>query len=168
MHTVKRSLDRPTLIEFNDWLNDQAEAHKPMKTTSGKVKYDENVSNTATKTKTTSKVFAATTSTNQVKSTPENMPKRCVACEEKHFLWRCPVFGKKTQREKEQNYLLTTCFASLFFGKTIRSDSAPSPANALKKVMKAPTTLFFTVANEFLKHRIEKIPKIRPVLERQR
>ena len=106
MHTVKRSLDRPTLIEFNDWLNDKAEAHEPMKTASGKVKYDEHVSNTATKTKTTSKVFAATTSTNQVKSTPENMPtrKRCVACEEKHLLWRCPVFRKKTQRESK-----TTC-----------------------------------------------------------
>ena len=54
MHTVKRSLDRPTLIDFNDWLKDKAEAHERMKTASGKVKGDENVPNTATKTKTTS------------------------------------------------------------------------------------------------------------------
>ena len=43
MHTVKRSLDRPTLIDFNDWLKDKAEAHERMKTASGKVKGDENV-----------------------------------------------------------------------------------------------------------------------------
>ena len=65
LHTVKHSLDRPTLIDFNDWPKDKAEAHERMKTASGKVKDDENVSNTAIKTKTTSKVFAATTSTNQ-------------------------------------------------------------------------------------------------------
>ena len=28
MHTVKRTLDWPTLIDFNDWLKDKAEAHK--------------------------------------------------------------------------------------------------------------------------------------------
>ena len=71
MHTVKRCLDRPTLIDFNDWLKDKAEAHERMKTASGKVKGDENVPNTATKTKTTSKVFAATTSTNHGKRKPK-------------------------------------------------------------------------------------------------
>ena len=71
MHTVKRSLDRPTLIDFNDWLKDKAEAHERMKTASGKIKGDENVPNTATKTKTTSKVFAATTSTNHGKAKTE-------------------------------------------------------------------------------------------------
>ena len=35
MHTVKRSLDRPTLIDFNDWLKHKAEAHERMKTASG-------------------------------------------------------------------------------------------------------------------------------------
>ena len=92
MHTVKRSLDRPTLIDFNDWLNDKAEAHERMKTASGKVKGDKNVPNTAAKTKTTFKVFAATTSTNQMKAKTEIMPTNCVACKEKHPLWRCPVF----------------------------------------------------------------------------
>ena len=31
MHTVKRDLSRPTLIDFNDWLKDKAEAHERMK-----------------------------------------------------------------------------------------------------------------------------------------
>ena len=118
MHTVKRSLDRPTLIDFNDWLKGKAEAHERMKTASGKVKGDENVSSTATKTKTTSKVFAATTSTNQanaqVKSKPGNMPPNCVACKEKHPLWRCPVFRNKTPTERAKlvadNKLCFSCF----------------------------------------------------------
>ena len=42
MHPVKRSLDRPTLIDFNEWLKDKTEAHKRMKTVSGKPKSDEN------------------------------------------------------------------------------------------------------------------------------
>ena len=36
MHTVKRSLDQPTLNDFNEWLKDKAEAHKRIKTASGK------------------------------------------------------------------------------------------------------------------------------------
>ena len=97
IHPVKRRLDRPTLIDFNDWVKDKAEAHERMKTASGKVKRDENVSNTATKSKTTSKVFAATTSTNQVKSKLENVPTNCVACKKKYPLSRCPVFIKRNQ-----------------------------------------------------------------------
>ena len=170
MHTVKRSLDQPTLIDFNDWLKDKAEAHERMKTASGKVNGDKNVPNTATETKTTSKVFAATTSTNHGKAKTENMPTTCVACNEKHPLWRCSVFRKKTPTERAKlvadNKLCFSCF------RVNHSFSAPSLANALKKVVKAHTTPFSTVPNEFFrenpKSRIGKIPKLRPVLERQR
>ena len=158
MHTVKRSPDRPTLIDFNDWLKDKAEAHERMKTASGKVKGDETVSNTTTKTKTTSKVFAATTSTNQanaqVKSKPGNMPPNCVACKEKHPLWRCPVFRNKTPTERAKlvadNKLCFSCFRA---NHSFRE--CPSPANSLKKVVKAPTTHFFTVPNEFFRKKSE-------------
>ena len=100
IHTVKRSLDRPILIDFNDCLNDTVESHGRMMTASGKVKVDENVSNTATETKTTSEVFAATTSTNQVKSKPEKMSTNGVACQEKYPLWKFPVFRMKTPTER--------------------------------------------------------------------
>ena len=40
MHTVKRNLDRPTLVDFNDWLKDKAEADERMKTASGTTKVD--------------------------------------------------------------------------------------------------------------------------------
>ena len=126
MHTVKRSLDRPTLIDFNDWLKDKAEAHERMKTASGKVKGDEKVPNNATKTKTTSKVFAATTSTNHGKAKTKNMPTKCVACEDKHPLWRCSVFRKKTPTERAKlvadNKL---CFSSFRVKHSFRQCQQP-------------------------------------------
>ena len=36
MNTVKRSLDRPTLIDFNDWLEGKAEAQERIITAPGK------------------------------------------------------------------------------------------------------------------------------------
>ena len=41
LHTVRRTLDRPTLIDFNDWLKDKAEAHERMKSLPTKVKQAE-------------------------------------------------------------------------------------------------------------------------------
>ena len=57
MHTVKRNLDRPTLIDFNDTLKEKAEAHERMKTASILKKVDANTQASVTKTKKTSKVF---------------------------------------------------------------------------------------------------------------
>ena len=116
MHTVKRSLDRPTLIDFNEWLKDKAEAHERMKTASGKTKSDENPQPSVNKTKTTSKVFAATTSNNQQNCSPkpksDKPPINCVACKEKHPLWRCSVFRKKTPTERESK---TSCRKQTLF-----------------------------------------------------
>ena len=67
MHTVKRTLDRPTLIDFNDWLKDKAEAHERMKSSSTKTKTEDSTT-TATKTKTVSEVFASTASSSQQSS----------------------------------------------------------------------------------------------------
>ena len=41
MNTVKWNLDQPTLIHFNDWLKEKAEAHERMKTTSSKPRSEE-------------------------------------------------------------------------------------------------------------------------------
>ena len=118
MHTVKRSLDRPTLIDFNEWLKDKAEAHERMKTASGKPQSYENPQPSVNKTKTTSKVFAATTSTNQQstssKPKSDKLPINCAVCKEKHPLWKCPVFRKKTPTERAKlvadNKLCFSCF----------------------------------------------------------
>ena len=116
MHTVKRTLDRPTLIDFNDWLKDKAEAHERMKSASLKPKTEDSTT-TATKTKTISKVFASTASSSQQSSNSkgkvEQLP-NCVACKDKHTLWRCPVFRKKTPTERAKivpdNKLCFSCF----------------------------------------------------------
>ena len=118
MHTVKRSLDRPTLIDFNEWLKDKAEAHERMKTASGKPNSGENPQPSVNKTKTTSKVFAATASTNQQsnssKPKSDKLPIKCAACKEKRPLWKCPVFRKKTPTERAKlvvdNKLCFSCF----------------------------------------------------------
>ena len=95
----------------------EAEAHERMKTASGKPKSDENPRPNVNKTKTTSKVFAATTSNNQQNNTSKPKSDRlpnCVACKEKHPLWRCPVFRKKTRTERAKlvadNKLCFSCF----------------------------------------------------------
>ena len=145
MHTVKCKLDRPTLIDFNEWLKDKAEAHERMKTASGKPKSDENPQPSVNKNKTTSKVFAATTSNNQQNSTSKPKCDRlpnCVACKEKHPLWSCPVFRKKLP-QREQSLLRTTSFVSLVSMPIILSDNARNPANVLKRAVKALTTRFY-------------------------
>ena len=50
MHTVKRDLSRPTLIDFNDWLKDKAEAHERMKSATRKPKVEEIPTGNVTKT----------------------------------------------------------------------------------------------------------------------
>ena len=59
--TVKKDLTRPSLLDFNDWLKAKAEAHERMKVSPGKPEADKSVS-TVTRTKTGTKVFAATSS----------------------------------------------------------------------------------------------------------
>ena len=117
MHTVKRDLSRPTLIDFNDWLKDKAEAHERMKASSGRPKTEETPTNNVTKTKTNSKVFAASTSNRSTMGTKPSTQKpqaNCVVCNDKHPLWRCPVFRKKTPTERAkivaENKLCFSCF----------------------------------------------------------
>ena len=49
MHTVKHDLNRPTLIDFNDWLKDKAEAHESMQAATGKPKVEETPAGNVTK-----------------------------------------------------------------------------------------------------------------------
>ena len=116
-HTVKRDLSRPTLIDFNDWLKDKAEAHERMKASSGKPKIEETPTNNVTKTKTNSKVFAASPSNRSTMGTKPSTQKpqaNCVVCNDKHPLWRSPVFRKKTPTERAkivaENKLCFSCF----------------------------------------------------------
>ena len=86
MNTVKRNLDRPTLIQFNNWLKEKAEAHERMKVTSSKPTTDDVLTSTVTKSKTGTKDFAATSSNQDTTGTKPTSGKRCVACKESHPL----------------------------------------------------------------------------------
>ena len=105
MHTVKKKWDRPTLLEFNEWLKDKAEAHERMKLSAGKPKTeDSNTPSNVTRTKTGAKVFASTsgskTSTNGNQSRKTIRNSNCIVCKEKHPLWRCSVFRGKTPTQR--------------------------------------------------------------------
>ena len=67
---VKKHWVKPTLLDFNDWLKEKAEAHDLMKQSATKAKLEENIIS-VTKTKTASKVFA---SNSQQRDTKKQIP----------------------------------------------------------------------------------------------
>ena len=117
IHTVKRDLNRSTLIDFNDWLKDKAEAQVRMKASSGKLKLEESPAGNVTKTKTNSKVFAATTTSfrNTVATKPstQKFQVSCVVCKDKHPLWRYHLFRKDSNRPSESCCREQTLFLML-------------------------------------------------------
>ena len=132
MNTVKRSVDRPTLVQFNNWLKEKAEAHERMKATSSKTKTDEVTAPTVTKIKTGTKVFAATASTQDTLGTKPRGEKRCVACKESHPLWRGPVFCRKTPTERTKLAAESKlCFSCLNEGHAFRQ--CPQPRKCTKE-----------------------------------
>ena len=87
--TVKRNLLHLTLLDFNSWIQEKAEAHDRMLSTS-KSKLDLSAA-TNIKPKTT-KTFSSTAQ-NQ-----ESDP--CVLCNGKHPLFTCPVFKERTLTQR--------------------------------------------------------------------
>ena len=152
MHTVKRDLSRPTLIDFNDWLKDKAEAHERMKVSSGKPKVEETPTGNVTKTKTNSKVFAATTTSTKntiaTKPSTQKIQVNCVACKDKHPLWRCQVFRKKTPTERAKLWPRTNFVSHALMDNTL-SAIASSHANAPKVAVEVRTTLCYMVQRRF-------------------
>ena len=125
-NTVKRNLDQPTLIHFNDWLKEKAEAHERKKAASSKSRSEEVPVTTVTKTKTGTKVFAATTSIQGNAVTKVKSEKQCLACKDSHPLWRCRVFRQKTPTERTK--LATEsklCFSCLNERHSIRQCPQP-------------------------------------------
>ena len=62
LFTVKKHWVKPTLLDFNDWLKEKAEAHDLMKQISSKARTEDNT-NSVLKTKVASRTFAANTQT---------------------------------------------------------------------------------------------------------
>ena len=87
LFTVKKHWIKPTLLDFNDWLKEKAEAHDLMKQTSSKAKTEDNT-NSVVKTKVASRTFAANTQTKgtqrpaSTSATPATP--RCIVCKGIH------------------------------------------------------------------------------------
>ena len=60
LFTVKKHWVKPTLLDFNDWLKEKAEAHYLMNNTATKARTEDTI-NPVTKSKVESKAFAANT-----------------------------------------------------------------------------------------------------------
>ena len=83
MHIVRHNWQRPTLLDFNNWLKENTEGHEELR-----------VLNSTAKKKRGTKDFAANsqvTSKAQVKS---KFPP-CVLCKGSRVLWNCGVFREK-------------------------------------------------------------------------
>ena len=103
LFTVKKHWVKPTLLDFNDWLKEKAEAHDLMKQSATKARPEDN-STSVTKTKTASKVF---TSNSQQRETKKQLPSsftnnysRSIVCKGNHRLWECQVFKEKTPTQR--------------------------------------------------------------------
>ena len=145
--TVKRNLLRPTLLDFNSWIQEKAEAHDRMLSTS-KSKLDSSVANSI-KPKTT-KTFSSTTQNRE--SDP------CVLCNGKHPLFKCPVFKKKHQRSVPSFAPNRSC-VSLALEKIITSDNVRVPASVRKKIARAHITCCSTELNAFFRRAVQSEPQ---------
>ena len=103
-HIVKKQWLRPTLLEFNDWLQEKADTHDRMKAVKFKTKTDEPP--VVNKTKTTSKAFASNSKVADAKqknpSTRNGNDLGCPHCKANHPIWKCPKLKSEnpTQRAK--------------------------------------------------------------------
>ena len=151
LHTVKKDWSRPTLLDFNDWLKDKAEAQESMKVSSAKPKVDESAP-TVTRTKTGAKVFAAASSSAPSTGTATKTNRvqlACIACKENHRLWRCRVFLSKTPTERAkvvaENKLCFSCFKG-------NHSFRQCPQSAIKMTAPVLILLCYTVPNESSNH----------------
>ena len=118
LNTVMKDWSRPSLVEFNDWLKNKAEAHEKMKASAGKAK-PEDSSSSFTRSKPGTKVFASSSSAQSSPTTAgqSKSPTSCVACNEKHPVWRCNVFREKTPTQRAKliadNNLCFSCLAGI-------------------------------------------------------
>ena len=105
LFTVKKHWVKPTLLDFNDWLKQKAEAHDLTKQTSSKARTEDNTKSVV-KSKVASRTFAANTQsmgTQRPASTSATPPNpRCIVWKGNQRIWDCRVFKEKslTQRAK--------------------------------------------------------------------
>ena len=157
-HTVRRNSNKPTLIDFNEWLKEKAEGHERMKMSIGKNNSDGTCTSNAIRTKPGTKVFASAAESSQ-QSNPVNKSKipvtatsNCVVWEAKHPLCNCPVFPKKTPTERTKTVAVhNLCFSCLHGQHFLRQCRRPrkggkegfnSMSDSLKTSMSFPISVY--------------------------
>ena len=71
LFTVKKHWVKPTLLDFNDWLKEKAEAHDLIKQTSSNARTEDNTKSVV-KTKVASRTFAANTQSKGTQDQPQH------------------------------------------------------------------------------------------------
>ena len=103
LFTLKRHWVKPTLLDFNDWLKEEAEAHDLMKNTATKAR-TEDTNNTVKRTKVASKAFAANTQHKSNLKPQQNSPSTsisgCIDCKGSNWLWEFRVFKEKSPKQR--------------------------------------------------------------------
>ena len=105
LFAVQKQWVKPTPLDFNDWLKQEAEAHNLMKQTLSKVK-TEDITNSVVKAKVSSRIFASnvqTKGTQRPAFTSESPPTpRCIVCKGNHRKWECRVFKEKSPTQQSK------------------------------------------------------------------
>ena len=103
LFTVKKHWVKPTLLIFNDWLKETADAHDLMKNTATEAR-TEDTNNSETTSKVASKAFAANTQHKSNLKPQQRSPltpiSSCIVCKGSHRLWECRVFKEKTPTQR--------------------------------------------------------------------
>ena len=103
LFTIKKHWVKPTLLDFNDWLKEKAEAHDLMKNTATKARTEDTI-NSVTRSKVASKAFAANTQHKSNLKPQQRSPLTsisiCIVCKGSHRLWECRVFKEKTPTQR--------------------------------------------------------------------
>ena len=86
LHSVKECWRQPTVLDFNDWLRDKAEADELMRVSQNKSRPEETLMTVFHNTN----FFAAASKVEKPFYAP------CLQCKGEQPLWNCSVFKEKT------------------------------------------------------------------------
>ena len=129
LFTVKKHWVKPTLLDFNDWLKEKAEAHDLMKNTAFNAR-TEATNNSVTRSKVASKAFAANTqhksNVKPKQSSPSPPISSCIVCKGSHRLGECRVFQEKTPTQRAKVVAeAKLCFSCLRDKQMFRHCASP-------------------------------------------
>ena len=117
LHSIKKCWRQPTILDFNDWLCEKAEAHELLRVSQNKSLPGETPKTGFHKPPT--KVFAAASKFDKPIYAP------CLQCKGTHPPWSCSVFKEKTPTQRAQfsaqNRLCFACLLAFKYERVVVS-----------------------------------------------